>query len=158
MPFDSESAMTGALGGAQGMGYFDPAGSPYLRAVLQRRARRSADAMRRRGSVMSRLLGLDPYQQRQSMLDTERMASGTTANALNSAQENELMGTQDWMRGLLGTERGYQEQRRARGGWQSMLGQLLGMGAGAFTGGMGTGLAQKLTGGKKKPSPYEYES
>lgn len=121
----------------------------YLRTALRRKALGTSDAMRRRNAVLSRLSGLDPMQQRQAMIDADIEASGGLAGALNAADLQGLSGYQDFIRQLLGGERGYQFQReeaeRQRqweeemqgGGFWDMLGNVGGKALGAFTGGYG---------------------
>jgi hypothetical protein len=123
---------------------------------------RTADAQRRRGSVLSQLVGLDPYQQRVAMLDTERQASGNTADFLNNAQAQQLQGEQDYGRQLFGGQLDFESQKqlmkmkadaaeKARGGAGAMFGQLAGFGAGSFLGPLagagGAALGKKAFGG-----------
>jgi hypothetical protein len=133
----------GALKSGQAAGAFDFGGSPLLRAALQRRAARSASNMRRRGVVASKLYGLDPFQQQQSIVDTNREASGWQADFLNQAELGQYQSSQDWMRGLLGSERGYDVQAQIakmqmdaqkKAALMQALGQIGGAGAGALAG------------------------
>ena len=139
------------LGQASRAGLFDPTGSAQIRAAVRRGALRRADARRRRGSVLARLMGLNPMGQRQAMLETEREAAGDLSSELGEADLGQLLGGQQFARGVFGQERGYEERRaaearaarearRARGGFGSQLGSLVGMGAGAFLGGPGGSL------------------
>ena len=143
------------LGRGARAGLFDPTGSAQIRAAVRRGALRRADARRRRGSVLARLMGLNPMGQRQAMLETERETAGGLSSELGEADLGQLLGGQQFARGLLGQERGYEEQRaaearaarearRARGGFGSMLGSLLGTAGGAFLGGAGASLGSRM--------------
>lgn len=140
------------LGQAGQSGAFDPQGSVLLKAMLRKSALRNARNRMQSGRVASKLYGADPFQARQSLLDTERDTSGQTADFLNQADLNQGMGYQSWVRGMLGGERGFEqdekmtrlraelEQAMQGGGIGSLLGQLLGIGGGAFLGGAGSAL------------------
>lgn len=144
------------LGQAQGGGAFNPFGSDQIRSAVRRGALRRAQARRGQGSVLARLLGLNPSGQQQQILDTERAAAGDVSNEIGEADLGQMLGGQQFARGLLGQERGFEEQRmaqaradrearRARGGFGSRFGSLLGTGIGAFVGGPGGSiLAKKL--------------
>ena len=89
-----------AIQGAQSAGFFDPMGSPILRAALRRNALRSAENQRRRGSVLSRLLGLNPNEARAQQLQTEDAAGTNAADAINQGDLSFLTGNQDFLRSL----------------------------------------------------------
>lgn len=130
--------VSGTIGQAQKAGLFDPLGSPVLKAKLRRRALRSAENRRRRGSVMAQLAGLDPYGQRQALVDTDREATGDVSDFLNQADEDMLMSGQDYARGLLGSqtdfERQRQLQRQAERAQRKAQGNALQQGIGSIVG------------------------
>lgn len=151
----------GDLNAARGAGFFDPQGSSLIQRATRRNALRTADNMRRRRAIMSRLMGLDPTQARGQAIDAERQASGDISGAINNAQYNQLAGAQDWARSLysnrlgnedlnarIADERRYQESHRP--GIGAMLGGILGQGVGGFVSGYGGTLGERLAGGKKK--------
>lgn len=144
------------IGQGLGRGAFGPS---FLRDLLRKSAMRRAGGRRRRGDVLSGLVGLDPQQRRFQMLQDERDASGQLAGSLNEADIQGGQGYQDFIRQLFGAERqrayDYRDKEDIRhdanrGGIGGFLGQVAGAGLGAFTGGLGGGLAENLTGGKKK--------
>jgi len=147
---DLQSGIRGLLSNSGGA--FTP---NYLRDLMRKSAFQRSKNMRRRGDVLSRLAGLDPMQQRQAMIDLDREASSGLSGALNEADIQGGQGWQQFMMGLLRSERG-DEQQRARdreqreweesqgGGIGGFLGGALGTGLGAFTGGAGAGLAKRL--------------
>jgi hypothetical protein len=136
----------GILRQAREQGLFDPMGSQSIMRLLQQRAIATASNRRRRGEVLGNLVGLDPYQQRVAMLDTERAAGGELSDFLGNARLQQLLGGQEWARGLLGSERGFQQnmalarlqaqiaQQMQGGGAGAILGQILGTGGGAALG------------------------
>lgn len=128
---------TELLRGGAGAGYFDPMGSPLLREQLRRGVFRTAGNRRRRGEILARLAGLDPNQQRQAMLDVNRDYGREVSGALNEADLRDLQGRQEFFRNLQMQTLPYQYQERNRPGFGSFLGQLAGLGVGAFTGGLG---------------------
>jgi hypothetical protein len=119
----------------------------FLRRQMRRGALRTAQGGRRRADVLGRLAGLDPMQQRQGMVESEIESSGGVAEALNRADLQGLSGYQDFIRQLLGGERGYQQeltmqQRRERAAREAeerqrgdVFGQLFGTAAGSLIGG-----------------------
>lgn len=137
---------------------FDPTKtSPALRAALERRALRTARNRRQRGSVLSKLAGLDPMQQRAQSLQSEQDIGQTTADYLNEGQLQELLGNQQFGRQQSLQQAGFANEeklmrlqdelaRKNRGGIGSMLGGLLGQAAGSFLPGIGGGLAGSLFG------------
>jgi len=143
---------TDAIAEAGRQGYFDPNGSPKIRAALERRALRSARNRRRRGALTSRLLGLDPQQARAYQLQNETESGQQAADAIQGVNEQEMFGNRDYARSLLGGEIDYRrqrqladEERKAQGGFWSGVGGLIGTGLGGFAGGYGTAL-----GGRRK--------
>jgi hypothetical protein len=136
----------GLLGGAQEAGFFNPLGSPMVREARRAAALRTADARRRRSSVLGRLYGLDPIQQRGAMMDADIGASQGAADFLNDAELEELLGQRGFLQSLLSGERGFEQQKilarmaakaaeKQRG---SPFGQILGAAVGGlpFLGGI----------------------
>lgn len=138
---DPRSLTSGALTAGAQSGAFDPFGSPVLRASLRARALRAADAQRRRGSVLSRLLGLNPNEAASAALETDRQAGSDASNAITSADYGLMSGQQDWLRSLLSGQMGalnaqdlarlqailaQQANDRNRPGVGGMLGDLAG--------------------------------
>lgn len=131
------NAARGAIGQAQGAGLYDPTGSPAIRAALERRALRQQRNQRRRGQVSAQLAGLDPYGQRQAMVDTERQAGSDLSNNLADANLQYDIGNQDWARSLLTGGLDFERQqmlerqrakaeRDAHGGIGGAIGGLVG--------------------------------
>jgi hypothetical protein len=81
-------------------GFFDPTGSPLLRAALRRRAMRTAQNRRQAGAGAAQLAGLDPMSARQSFVDTNRGVNADTANDINESEFQFLQGGQDFARNL----------------------------------------------------------
>ena len=143
----------------QRQGFFDPKGSPYIRAMLRREALRNYRNRLRRGGVFGRSLGLDPMQQRQQLLSTELEGGNELSDFLGRGQSEELFSNRDFIRQLLGGETGFQRQRqlakeeadRQKGSLGGTIGSLVGTAAGSFAGGAGTAyggaLGKKLGGG-----------
>jgi hypothetical protein len=90
---------------AEGAGQFSALGSPLIRAAIQRMASRNAANRRRRGDVTSRILGLDPISARQAAFDVDREASGDVSRAIGEGDLSQLLGAQQFQRGLFGSER-----------------------------------------------------
>lgn len=133
MPGSAGATVQGAIGQGQGLGYFNAAGSPYIRELIRQGAIRNARNRQRRGMVTSQLFGLDPMAQRQALFDTERQASGDVSNAINEGQSQEAFGNRDYIRSLLGNQLGF-EQQQALARLQAKLAQQQQGGAGALFG------------------------
>jgi hypothetical protein len=146
----------GIISGATNAGFFDPMGSPMLRAAIRRRALRSAQNRRSAGAGAAQLAGLDPQAARQSFVDTNRGINADTSNFINDAEHGFLMGNQDFARGLFGGRLANEDQiaaearqakreRDARGNpLAAGLGTIVGTGLGAATGGYGAALGSRL--------------
>lgn len=143
----------GVVTDASRAGLYDPLGSPVLRARRERAALRRGRSRRQSAMTLARLLGLDPMQMRQVLLDTDRSMADQTSDFLGQADLEEGIAGRDFARGQLGRERDYAENRylaeqarkeREGGGFGSFLGQAAGLGIGAFTGGVGDELAGRL--------------
>jgi hypothetical protein len=139
------------IGAGQRAGYFSPGGSPAIMAATRRQALRSADNMRRRSAILSRLMGLDPNQARVAAVGADTAASGQTAEALNAAQYGQLTDAQNFLRCLYMGQQDFENQKELAK-YQSqlnqpslggMIGGALGTAGGAFLGGYGTGLGQR---------------
>ena len=134
---------TDAIAEAGRQGYFDPNGSPKIRAALERRALRSARNRRRRGALASRLLGLDPQQARAYQLQNETESGQQAADAIQGVNEQEMFGNRDYARSLLGGEIDYRRQRALQDqanqgpGFWGTVGGLVGTGLGGLAGGYG---------------------
>jgi hypothetical protein len=113
-------------------------GPDYLRNFLRKRAMMNSEASRRRAFNLSRLAGLDPFQQRQALLEENQGASRDLVSGLNEADLAGASGYQDFLRRLFMGERGNeqtQQQLRLQGqiaaqNQPNFLGELAGMGAG----------------------------
>ncbi len=135
------SATGGAAGTTRGLlaGNKAALGPGYLRERARAGALQTADSMRRRNFNVSRLSGLDPQQQRQAMIDSDISANEGLSGALNAADLQDAGGFQDWLRRVLGQERGYQfqsEESQRQRDWEesqqpSFLGEALGSVVGA---------------------------
>ena len=147
---------TGTINSANSAGLFDPNGSPAIMAALRRSALRQARNRTRQSAVSSRFFGLDPTQARQAAVDTNREVSGQLADTISGGHLQETLGNRDWARGLFGSQLGNEnamamaqfqaEQQRKlleaqQGTFGGYLGQLVGTGLGAYTGGLGKRLA-----------------
>lgn len=155
---------SGILGAGFRAGMFNPLGSDQLRAALRRRALRTARNRRRSGEVLGRLAGLGSQAQRQAFVDVDRAATGQRADFLNQAAENQLLGSQDFLRRLLSQERGFEfeaqqreldrkmREEEARKGVLGGLGSIAGAGLGSFLGPLGTAAGQGL--GRKLGGSY----
>lgn len=151
----------GAVAGAAGAGVFDVGGSPILRNLLRRHAMRSARNRMRSAGTLNRLIGADPMQARQNLIDVNRENTGQVAGSLGEADL--AMGQQQnqFLQGLLGHQMDSEEARRQWdeahksrvGAW---LGQLLGTGVGAFAGGYGASLGGRL--GKQAGGTWDTSS
>jgi hypothetical protein len=128
-----EDYLARALGQGGQAGFLQPGGA-MLRDAFRRRLLGNAGARRRRQSILARLYGLDPMQQRQQALETEQETSGDLFNQLAGFDQQQIGSEQDYYRDLL---RGGGYGRRP--GIGSYLGQLAGTGIGAFLGGPGGG-------------------
>ncbi len=133
----------GLIGRAGQAGFFDPMGSRAIRDAIIRRGRTRFESQRRRQSTLGQLAGLDPYQRRVAMLDTERMGGQGLADELNDLEAQQLLGNQDYFRSLYGGERDFQRQMQAqraaerasrRGALGGTLGRLAGAAAGFIPG------------------------
>lgn len=142
-------------GGQQGA--FGPS---YLRNLLRKSAFRRAGNRRSRGSVLAGLQGLDPMQRRFQALEDERSASGQLAGALNEADVQGGSDYQNYLRQLLGNERGGEMQlfgqreadaRANKGGLGGFLGQVAGAAlpaiGGFFGGPVGAAAGSAVAGG-----------
>jgi len=113
-------------------------GPDYLRNFLRKRAMMNSEASRRRAFNLSRLAGLDPFQQRQALLDENQGASRDLVSGLNEADMAGASGYQDWIRKLFMGERGNEQQQaqlRLQGQIQAQnqpnfLGELAGIAGG----------------------------
>lgn len=145
------------LQGAQAAGFFSPTGSPLIMGLTRRNALRNADNARRRSALLSRLMGLDPNQARVAQLGQEAASSGATQEALNQANLGQLLGNQQYFRGLFGQQLGNEQQRElmryqqelSRPSFGDIAGGIIGQGLGAFAGGYGSSLGQP-----RQPRPY----
>ena len=109
----------------------------------------SQGLQRRSGAVASRgVAGNDPFLQRQAAIDTNRQASGQSADFLNNADLQIQQGNQDFFRSMLGgaADREFQTQQAklardaaSSAAWKQLLGQGIGAGASALAGGAGGG-------------------
>lgn len=169
--------------GAQAQGLFNPQGSPGLRAAVRAGALRNADNLRRRQSLLSQLMGLDPNQARVAAVNADAAGSANTAGALNDASLQQMLGGQQFARGLFMNQLGNEQQlanAKALAKYQrdisnpgigGFLGQAAGFAipglAGLFRRG-GGGVPQTQIGspgvgyvavndfGAQLPDPYEY--
>lgn len=128
----------------------------YIRNLLRKSAFQRGKNQRRRGEVLARLAGLDPMQQRQAMVDTDRQASSDLTQGLNEADIQGGMSQRDMLLKLLLGERGIQDtgvrdrfaagEARAQqgGGFGDFLGSALGAGVGALTGGVGASAGNRI--------------
>jgi hypothetical protein len=113
---------------------------------------------------LGRLAGLGSQAQRQAFVDVDRAATGQRADFLNQAAENQLLGSQDFLRRLLSQERGFEfeaqqreldrkmREEEARKGVLGGLGSIAGAGLGSFLGPLGTAAGQGL--GRKLGGSY----
>lgn len=130
-------------------------GPDYLRSALRTRALRSYLNQRRRGDVSARLLGLDPAQARAAAFNTEQAATGNLTNSLNDAELADQQGYQNYIRGLLGGERSFEQQRQLadeqRRASRGTLGGFLGNAVGAFIPGLGAAAGSRLFNRRRQP-------
>ena len=142
-----------AISGAQDAGIFSPLGSPLLRAAIRRNALRSAYNQRQRGSVLSRLLGLNPNEARAQDLQTEGDAGNTAADSINQGDLQMLAGNQEFLRSLFTGQLSAENQRdlarlmaalQPRTTAGGAIGSIVGTGAGAYFGGLGTAAGTAL--------------
>lgn len=122
----------GLIGKGGAAGAFDP---NFLRNMLRRRAIMSAAARNRRSALLAHLVGADPTQSREALLNSDIESSGQLAGDLNNAELSGYQGYQDWIRSMFGNERGIDAQRQAqreaeraaqRGQLSGMIGELAG--------------------------------
>ena len=142
--YSAEDPFAGGFGaGSQGIlrdagreGFFNPQGSPAYRATMQRRLLNQGRSRRQRNALLSRLSGMDRMGQRNAMVDADQDIAYDTANAFNDFDANEYAGNRDWFRGMLGQERGFEEERRRErearkaqsgGFWGNLLGAGVGI-------------------------------
>jgi hypothetical protein len=118
-------------------GFFNPMGSPQILAAVRQNALRNAQNRLHRGALLSRLLGLDPQQSRAAQLGFEQQAGGDISNALLGAQNQQLLGSQDFIRSLFGQGlQGEQQMAAARAAAKAQQGANAG-GIGSFLGRIG---------------------
>lgn len=122
-----------AIQGGQQAGYFDPMGSPAIRAAVRANALRTQRNRLQRGDVLRRLLGLDPQQQRAAQLGLEQQSGSDISNAILGADLGQLEGSQNFLRSLFGQQLAGQQQIAAAraaakaqqaGGIGNFIGQL----------------------------------
>lgn len=141
-PYEQQAG--NAIQGAGAAGFFNPQGSPAIRANLRRNALRNADNMRRRSALLSRFLGLDPNQARVAEVNADTEANRGTADLLGRGSLDELLSNRDYFRGLFGNQLGGEQQRNmmryqqdlSNPGLGGFLGGLLGQSAGAIIPGL----------------------
>lgn len=100
------------LGRAREAGFFDPFGSPRLRALRRRRALQLADIQRGRAGTYGRLIGLDPMSQRAALSRADISANAGMAGGLLGADVEEQQRNLDFFRQLYGGELDFQRQRQ----------------------------------------------
>lgn len=124
------------LGQANAAGLLNPLGSPVLRARTRANALRTAEAQRRRNSVLSRLMGItDPNQARTLAVSADQQASRGAADAINGADLSQLESGQDFARGLYRSQLDFDRQKQLAKMQQPGLGQQLGGLVGQWAGG-----------------------
>lgn len=144
---DYQNQANNLVNQAQGLGYFNPAGSAFINEQVRSNALRTARNSQQRGSVLAKILGLSPQQAQGQFFNIQRQNAGDISNAINNAHFQQLMGNQEYARSLFGNLLGNQQQlallkyqqklaRENQPGFGSQLGQLIGRGiTGYFTGG-----------------------
>lgn len=129
--------------------------SQRIMQLLQRRALRTAQNARRRGSVLTQLAGItDPNQARVAQLGLEGETSGAIASGLSDAELQQAMSDQAYQRQQADAALAFQrqkqlmayQQRLNRPSLGGMLGGLVGQGLGAFTGNYFGGLGTRMSG------------
>jgi len=153
-------------GGSQGyLGVNDP----RLRAMVRNRILQAGSARKRRAGLAGMLYGLDPYEQRNALMNADIESSGQQFGDLNAADLGLAMHDQDWIRQLFGKSLDYdlgqrrmgdEEARDARfqarehqgGGLGGYLGQAAGALTGGFLGGYGQERGQRAGRGRRTPS------
>jgi len=131
-----------------------PGGDPRIMALLRRHALANYDANQRSSSVLSRLYGLDPMQQRGAIVNSEIGGRQGLADSLNTAALGQATGQENFLQRLYMQQQEQENQRRiakeqakaqSSGGWGSLAGGL----AGSFLGPIGTAAGSAI-GGKIK--------
>jgi hypothetical protein len=138
----------GLLGEGQASGAYNPMGNPLILRMLGQQGVRGLRNRNRRNQILQMLLGSSPIEARQALNEGERQGSSQLADLLGGAQLGEATSAQDFMRSLLGSERGYEFQaqqaqqarkeaeRQRRAAAMGGLGRLAGAGATAFIPGL----------------------
>ena len=125
-------------GQADNQGLLNPAGDPRIVALLRRSALANYDANQRSSSVLSRLYGLDPMQQRGAIVNSEIAGRAGLSDTLNRNELTSRMGQRDFLQRLYMQEQEQANQRRiakeaadaqSSAGWGSLAGGVLGTAA-----------------------------
>lgn len=125
--FSARGTIRGQLEEGAKAGAFGP---EYLRRRLLRRALLNRAAARRRAMGAAGLYATgDPYAARSAAIGSEIQSAGDFGNELSNADLSAYGGYQDYLRGQLGAERGYEDaaaQRaaEARAQSQGIVGQV----------------------------------
>ena len=156
----------GAFGEA---GYWDPNGNQALMNSVRGEALANARAAQQGAGLRAQLAGMDPGAAASYRMEAGLRGSSDVARALNNARTQSMLQQQAYANNLAGNLISNQNQqftmenqtrnqdllnsnqhsRETQGGGLAQLGgQLLGTGLGAFTGGIGSGAAKSLFGGK----------
>jgi hypothetical protein len=116
----------------------NPEGDPRIMALLRRSALANYDANQRSSSVLSRLYGLDPMQQRGAIANSEISGRQGLADSLNQGELQSRMGQRDFLQRLYMQEQEQENQRRIAkeqakaqqsAGWGGLAGSLVGTAA-----------------------------
>lgn len=163
MGFDPNAAASENLTSANAAGFFSPMGSPAVLAATKRSALQHADNYKRRSQILGQLAGLDPYGQQQNIVDTNREAAGGVQGALDQSQLSQLLGNQQFARGLFTNRLQNQDllrrlhemhQQGQHDQFMGLLGTLGGAAAGSLFGmpGLGAGLGHAAIHGSSNPA------
>jgi len=138
----------GIINQGRSLGYLDPAGSPAIQRGLEQSAIRSSRDAEHRGQTIAQLAGLDPSAARATLAGIQGQNADRTANFLNDATLQEMLGNRDWLRALFSGQLSNEQQvamaklmaklqKQNQGNpLTDILGQAAGAGAGALFGGL----------------------
>jgi hypothetical protein len=144
------------LGQARGAGLFDPFGSPRIRALMRQRAMQLFGAGQQNAQGLSRLYGLDPYQQRAALAGQGLMGTGQLTGALNNAEYTGATSNIPFYQNLYNSNLNFArqqnlQQQQQKAAQQGAFGSILGQGIGMLVPGAG----KLFGGGQQQQNPYE---
>ena len=157
------------LGQFGAAGYFDPRGNQMLMDSVRQEALANARASQQGAGLRAQLAGLDPGAAASYSLEAGLRGSSDVARALNNARTQSMLQQQGLANSMLGANQSFgygldnavqqanlqnrnsaeQYNRENNFNFGDFAGNVVGLGVGAFTGGLGKTLGTGLLGGNK---------